>query len=276
VDGPRRGLDPLALAVNGVAVVAMLAVGGYLAVSLWRYQPPPPLPKPVVVAKKPAPAAKQAPVAKPAAEPRPVATGEPVPSQLITQHGAGRHWMYRVDVQPPLWRNATLRYRIDERGGEKAVATHFLYAGGEMNFSLGVLAANHPSHAQTRFPGFFLYAAYLDQPLEIGRRFTWQWPWQLPNGQVRAGRVKRYDAVVMEWGNLAAPPSVKAPNDMFAVVRIDAILSYVEDGVVRATAVERFWYAPRYMQIVRIVREGKTPDEAVHQIVAELVEHTYP
>jgi hypothetical protein len=112
--------------------------------------------------------------------------------------------------------------------------------------------------------------------LHVGRSFTWEWPWQLPNGQVRPGRVKRYVAVVKEWGNIAAPPSVKAPMDTFAVARIDATLSYIEDGVERAVAVERFWYAPRFMQIVRIVREGKTPDEAAHRIVAELVEYAYP
>jgi hypothetical protein len=268
VDGPRRGLDPLALAVNGVAIVAMLAVGGYLALSLWRYQPPPPPPKPVAV-KKPAP------VAKPAPRPQRVPTGEPIPSQLIAQHGTGRHWMYRVEVQPPLWRNATLRYRIDDRGGEKSVAAHFLYAGGEMNFNLGTLAANHPSHAYTRFPGFFLYVTYLNQPLEVGQQVTWEWPWQLPDGGVRTGRIKRYVGEVKEWGNLPAAPSVRAPGNTFSVARIEGSLLYLDQGR-HAVVAETLWYAPRFMQIVRIERRGKSPDEAAEHIIAELVEHTHP
>lgn len=269
MDEPRRRFDPAALAVNVVAIVSMAVVAVYLGWSIWRDEPAPkPKPRPPVVAKPPVVFESQA--------APPAIAGDPVPSELIAQHGTGGHWMYRVTVEPPLWRDATLRYRIDERGGEKQVATHFLYAGGEMNFRLGTLAANHPSHANSRFPGFFLYAAYLDQPLHVGKSFTWEWPWQLPNGQIRAGRVKRYVAVVKEWGNISAPPSVKAPMNLFAVARIDTTLHYIEDGVQRAMAVERFWYAPRYMQIVRIVREGKTPDESVHSIVAELVEHAHP
>jgi hypothetical protein len=275
VDAPRRRLDPLALAVNGVAVAALVAVGGYVGYRIW--QDPPQIAKPAQKPlAKPAPVARPAPAPKAVPQPQPVSTGEPVPNQLIAQYGAGRQWLYRVEVQPPLWRDATLRYRIDDRGGEKSVATHFLYAGGEMNFRLGTFAANHPSHANTRFPGFFMYAAYLDRPLNIGERFTWEWPWQLPDGQIRPGRVKRYAAEVKEWGNLAAPPSVKAPGDTFAVARIEIKLSYVEEGVERASASETVWYAWRFMQVVRIVREGNTPDEGARRIVAELVEHTYP
>jgi hypothetical protein len=121
VDEPRRRLDPLAVAVNAVAVVAMLAVGGYLAVSIWRDAPAPkPKAKPVVVAK---------------------------PAQQ-------------------------------------------------------------------------------------------------------------------------APPS--------PVARIEIRLSYVEDGVERASATETVWYAWRFLQVVKIVREGKTPDEAAHRVEANLIAHLYP
>src|SRR6185436_14134370 len=108
------------VAVNAVAVVAMLAVGGYLAVSLWREKPALP-PKPPAVAK-------QTPPARPA----------PVPKQLMAQYGAGRRWHYRVSVEPAQWRDAMLIYRVADRDGIRAVDTEFTYKGGNMNFRLGV------------------------------------------------------------------------------------------------------------------------------------------
>jgi hypothetical protein len=56
------------------------------------------------------------------------------------------------------------------------------------------------------------------------------------------------------------------------VARIEGQLSYVEGGKTVATAKETLWVAPRYAQVVRIVREGRTPDEGSQRIVAELVE----
>jgi hypothetical protein len=248
----------------------MLAVGGYLAVSIWRDAPAPkPKAKPVVVAK---PAQK----APPSPQVQRTAGPDLVPSMLMAQHGAGRAWHYSVSVQPQLWRDPELRYRVLDRGGEKVVDTQFLYAGGNMNFQLGTFAARHPSHANTRFPGFFLYPAYFDQPLDIGRRFAWEWPWQLPGGQIRPGRVKRFTAEVKEWTSLPAPKSIRAPMDQFPVARIEIRLSYVEDGVERASATETVWYAWRFLQVVKIVREGKTPDEAAHRVEANLIAHLYP
>jgi len=58
------------------------------------------------------------------------------------------------------------------------VLTDFVYAGGTMNFHLGTFAAGHPSHANTRFPGFFMYASYFPASLKEGQRFAWGWPWQ--------------------------------------------------------------------------------------------------
>jgi hypothetical protein len=267
VDEPRRRLDPLAVAVNAVAVVALVAVGGYLAVSLWRDKPAP-LPKPAAkTAPKEAPFGGQV-----VPQPKPA----PVPAQLLAQYGSGRRWHYKVSVEPALWRDATLVYRVADRNGVRSVDTDFTYRGGSMNFNLGVFAAGHPSHANVRFPGFFMHAAYLDRPLAIGQRFTWEWPWQLPGGQVRAGRIKRYDAVVKEWQTLPAYPSVKAPSDTFVVARIEATLSYLEGGEQRARAHEVLWYAPRYLQVVKVIREGHTPDEGAHLIIAELVRHDSP
>ena len=272
MDSPRRRLDPVALAVFGVAVVLLVAVSAHLILRVWQ-DPVIPVAKPVV-AKKPPPA----PAPKPAASPRElrkVPTDVPVPSNLVAMYGNGRTWRYKVTVEPPLWRDATLAYRITERGGERVVDTDFRYAGGHMSFRLGTFAAGHPSHASTRFPGFFLYAAYLDQPLDEGRLVRWEWPWQLPDGKVRPGRVKRFVGEVKRWENLPAAPSAKAPGDRFPTARIEGTLLYIEDGVQRAAAAETIWYSARFLQIVKIVREGRTPDEGVHRIVAELVEHTY-
>lgn len=264
MDEPRRRLDPLAVAVNAVAVVAMLAVGGYLAVSLWRDKPAV-LPKPAVVLR---PAPQSAPFGgQGVPQPQPA----PVPTQLMAQYGAGRRWHYRVSVEPALWRDAMLIYRVADRDGVRSVDTDFTYKGGNMSFRLGVFAAGHPSHANVRFPGFFMHAAYLDRPLEIGQRFLWEWPWQLPGGEVRAGRSKRYDGVVKAWQTLPAYPSVKAPHDTFVVARIEATLSYIEAGEQRARAHEVLWYSPRYLQVVKVIREGITPDEGAHLIVADLV-----
>jgi hypothetical protein len=269
VDAPRRGFDPAALAVIGVATALMVAIGGYLAVSLWLHKPPPP-PQKVAAQKpppKPVPAAPQL---------RKVPADVPVPSQAIAMHGAGQTWRYRVTVEPPLWRDATLAYRIIDQRGEKLVDTDFQYAGGNMKFRLGTFAAGHPSHASTRFPGFFMYVAYLDQPLDEGRTVGWEWPWQLPGGQVRPGRIKRYVGQVKAWENLSMPPSAKAPANMLSTARIEGTLLYIEDGVQRAAAAETLWYAPRFLQVVKIVHEGRTPDEEAHRIVAELVGYEYP
>ncbi|HUQ26169.1 MAG TPA: hypothetical protein VM140_10890 [Burkholderiales bacterium] len=274
MDAPRRGLDPAALAVFAVAVVLLVGVSAYVGWRMWRDPP-------LLVAK---PKAAPPPVAKPKAAPPPVPARElrkvpaevPVPSKLIVDLGAGRTWRYRVTVEPPLWRDATLAYRIIDRGGEKLVDTDFQYAGGKMNFRLGALAAGHPSHASTRFPGFFMYVAYLHEPLDEGRAVSWEWPWQLPGGQTRPGRVKRFVGEVKAWENLSMPPSANAPANILNTARIEGMLSYIEDGVQRASASETLWYAPRFLQVVKIVREGRSPDEGATRIVAELIEHTYP
>ena len=66
-------------------------------------------------------------------------------------------WRYAVVVEPPTWRDATLTYRTQQENAGIGVLTDFAYAGGKMNFHLGNYAAGHPSHANTRFPGFFMH-----------------------------------------------------------------------------------------------------------------------
>jgi hypothetical protein len=184
----------------------------------------------------------------------------------------GYVWRYRVTVEPPVWRDATLTYRAVKQERGLGVLAEFQHAGGNADFDLGIFEAGHPSHASTRFPGFFMYAAYLDKPLDVGQRFAWQWPWQLPGGAVRTGRVKRYEGVVTAWEVMGPLPGVPEKGGRFPVARIEARLSYVEDGKVLAAAKETLWVAPRYHQVARVEREGHTPDEGLRRIVAELVE----
>ena len=178
---------------------------------------------------------------------------------------AGRTWRYNVVVEPALWRDATLTYRT-VRQGDLAVKTEFRHAGGEMNFDLGVFAPAHPSHANVRFPGFFLYPAYFAHGIEPQQSTMWEWPWQLPDGKVRAGRIKQYFAQVKEWTEL------RLQGVSYPALRIEATLSYIDAGNVQASAKETFWYMPAVRQVAKIVREGATPDEGATRITAELVE----
>lgn len=50
--------------------------------------------------------------------------------------------------------------------------------------SAGTFAAGHPSHVNTRFPGFFMHASYFPPSLKEGQRLALGWPWQ----PVREGR----------------------------------------------------------------------------------------
>jgi hypothetical protein len=167
-----------------------------------------------------------------------------------------------VVVEPPAWRDITLTYRTQREGAGIGVLTDFVHAGGKSNFHLGTFAAGHPSHENTRFPGFFMYAAYLQQPLTIGQTIAFGWHWQGKS----AGSVKRFEGQVMGWEDLQLPAgNLKA-------AKIEGTLTYREDGQSRGGARETFWYAPKVSQIVKIVREGRTPDEGSTRIVAELAE----
>ena len=175
---------------------------------------------------------------------------------------AGHTWRYAVVVEPPLWRDITLTYRTQREGAGIGVLTDFNYAGGKMNFHLGTLAAGHPSHANTRFPGFFMYASYFRLPLLAGQRLAWEWAWQ----GAGAGSVKRYDGVVARW------VVVQVPAGTYPAAVIDADLYYIQAGKVQAQAKETIWFAPKAFQVVKVVRDGGTPDEGARRIVAELTE----
>lgn len=265
---PSRQLDPLALAFLGAAI-ALLA-GLLLYVFVFK------APEPTMPTQAPRtpglveelrgfvaglgekfgdkPAEKHATKAPPK---RAAVSAAPA-----TELEAGRTWLYVVVVEPPVWREITLTYRTQREGASIGVLTDFLHADGKMNFHLGTFAANHPSHENTRFPGFFMYAAYLKQPLTIGQQIDFGWHWQGKS----AASVKRFE------GKVTGLEDLQLPAGNLATARIDGTLSYLEDGKLRGRAQETFWYAPSVSQIVRIVREGRTPDEGSTRIVAELAE----
>ncbi len=259
---PPRQQDPLALAFFGAAI-ALLA-GLLLYVFVLR-APEPKTPEPATPARsfdlvdelrgqvarladkfRDKPAAKS-PSAPPATKAPPVAT--------VTGSGAsleaGRTWRYAVVVEPPAWRDITLTYRTQREDAGIGVLTDFAHAGGKMNFHLGTYAAGHASHANTRFPGFFMHASYFPPTLKEGQRLTWGWPWQ----PLREGRVKRYEGTVARFEN------VQVPAGVYTAAVVEADLLYVEAGEVQARARETLWYVPKLAQVVKVVREGRTPDE---------------
>lgn len=179
---------------------------------------------------------------------------------------AGKTWVYVVTLEPPLWREATLEYRTMLESGSLSVHTNFRHANGQMKFRLGSFVPGHASHANVRFPGFFLYAAYLEFPFVPGQSVAWGWPWQLPDGRVKDGRTKRYQGKVAGWEN------VQVPAGTYEAARIEATLEYIDDGRVRASVRETLWIAPQVTQVVKVVREGRSPDEGAQRIVAELAD----
>ncbi len=196
--------------------------------------------------------------AKPAAKPAP-----PAKAAAQQRLEAGRSWRYAVTVEPPAWRDITLTYRTQREGHRIGVLTEFVHADGRMNFHLGTFAAGHPSHANTRFPGFFMYASHFPPSLKEGQRLSWGWAWQ----PVREGRIKRYEGRVARWEN------VQVPAGVFTAAVIETDLFYEEQGSVQARVKETLWYVPKLSQVVKVLREGRAPDEGSILIVAELTEY---
>lgn len=256
--------DPLAFAFFGAAL-ALLA-GLLLYVFVFRSPGPAPAPgkgtAEVVegLRRKLADVAKEdtgRPPAPPAGASRGPTVANPPPAGLPTRAS----WRYAVSVEPPIWTQVTLDYLsfVSQADGALKVNTEFQHSKGGMRFELGVFDPGHPSHANTRFPGFFLHPSYFAPPLRVGQRLSWGWAWQ----PVAPGRMKRYE------GRVSRMEEVTVPAGTYRAAVIEADLYYIESGQVRAQAKETIWYVPE-VQIVRIVREGRTPDEGATRIVAEL------
>jgi len=262
--------DPLALALFGTA----LALLAGLLVYVIFLKAPEPAPsagtaKFLEQARRQAAAVAEKLQARPEAKTPPAPAANTVPSARPARPAAasnieaGRTWRYAVVVEPPTWRDITLTYRTRREAAGIGVLTDFDYAGGKSNFHLGTFAAGHGSHANTRFPGFFMHPSYFNLPLKPGQKVSWGWAWQ----PQREGRVKRYE------GTVVRVEDVTVPAGTYRAAVIVAELSYIEDGQVRARARETLWYAPTVAQIVKVVREGRTPDEGSSRIVAELADY---
>ncbi len=277
---PRK-LDPLAVVVVGAAALVALVLVVWLVLSLRSALPKPAPEGAGSVVEGVRSALEQArhflrkfderslpppaPVAKPA-PPRPAAPGQPGGGSAKPgiDLPLGKSWTYNVTLEPEVWRDATLAYRSVADGDAVAVQAEFRHSKGNMAFRLGTYTRGHPSHAQIRFPGFFMHGAYLDFPLTRGKAFSWSYPWQMADNRLREGRVRRWDAVVV--GN----ETVSVPAGRFEAIRIDATVRYIDAGKDLATVNEILWYAPSIRQIVKVARAGRSPDEAGQRIVAEL------
>ena len=277
--------DPLALAFFGAALALLAGLLLYLllfkkpeaaapagtpgtleslrsrvesAVDKLRDKPaPPPAARPAPPAPKAAPPAAAARRAPPAGASQGRTPAKPPPAGLPTR----AFWRYEVSVEPPIWTQVTLDYIsfVSQADGALKINTEFQHSKGHMRFELGVFDPGHPSHANTRFPGFFLHPSYFELPLRPGQKLSWGWAWQ----PVAPGRMKRY------VGRVTRMEEVTVPAGTFRAAVIEADLYYIEAGQVRAQARETLWYAPE-VQIVKVVREGRTPDESSSRIVAEL------
>ena len=263
-------------------------------VRAWLESVRPPRPAPPVEKKLPlenkVPLEKKAPVAvfSTHCSSLPSAQPAPPPRAVVWQLGdEGRHWRYRVTVDAPAaWADATLTYRMFDAAPSPKVQAEFSRGEGRWPFMIGDYAAGHPSHAYMRFPGFFMLPVYLDGPLQPGARFTWQtpwplehtpnlrhadaalavgWMWHLPQLLERPRRIKRYEAVVKQWEEVATPLGT------VAAACIEATVSYIENGNAHATARETYWYAPRLAAVVKAMREGEAPDESARRITVELL-----
>ncbi len=185
-----RRQDPLALTVIGGAIGLVVAIGLFPVFSI-RSQPEGPatasFPQQVRDAARmiagelrkdlePAPVAKPQPRAQQQAKPQSAPQAKAADSQrghVVLQ--PGRCWRYSVKVEPEAWKDIALTYRTVREGNALGVKSNFRHAGGQSAFNLGVFAPGHPSHANTRFPAFFRYAAYLELPLQVGQKIAFGW-----------------------------------------------------------------------------------------------------
>jgi len=142
--------------------------------------------------------------------------------------------------------------------------------GKTATWNLGVVEAAHPSHANTRFPGFFMHATYLPVELQAGNQLKWEFPWQGGNAPQQANRVRRFEMTVTGWER------VRVPAGEFDAARLDGALRYVEGDAVRAEVRYRLWYSPRVKQVVRLVWMGRAPDESGTEMMVELAAHRVP
>ena len=107
-------------------------------------------------------------------------------------------WIYEVSFGPGWQYAGQLYYQTEpaEHGKLGARMSWTPNGGSTSTWFLGIVEANHATHGNTRFPGFFMHAAYFPPVLATGDRLTWEFPWSEADGTRRQGKVRRFDRFV--------------------------------------------------------------------------------
>jgi hypothetical protein len=231
----------------------------------------------------PAPSKQKAPRAAPQPPPKPATAGASDPKRAypaiavppaphVPALPANATWTYDVFFGPAWQKTGQLHYRTQtsEQGKLGARMSWTPNGGQTSNWFLGIFNADHASHANTRFPGFFMHPAYFPQTLAPGSRLLWEFPWQGGDALRQDGRVRRYDMRVVAWERVALPAGE------FDAVRMEGKLLYVESESVKAEVAYALWYAPRAKQVVRLRWIGRAPDESSAEMIAELAAYHGP
>lgn len=187
------------------------------------------------------------------------------PSPHVRPVPAGAGWTYTVHFGSGWQPAGQLHYetRRAASGNAPQATMSWQPSGGQRTtWDFGTVAANHPSHANTRFPGFFMHAAYLPHELKQGAQMQWDFPWQ--GGAAGSERVRRFELQFAGW------EKVTVPAGEFDAARLDGTLRYIEQGGVRAQVRYTLWYAPAARQTVRLRWLGRAPDESSGEMIAEL------
>lgn len=224
----------------------------------------------------PAPAqAKPKPAVKSAnyADPKRIFSAIAAPAgRQVLPPPANANWTYDVYFGPNWGKAGQLAFQTQtqDKGGLGASMAWSPNGGAPKVWFLGVVEPDHPTHANTRFPGFFMHPAYFPQALVPGSRLLWEFPWQGSDGKTRAERVRRFDMKVIAWER------VRTAAGEFDAAHLEGTLRYMEGETVRAEVRYGLWYAPRAMQIVRVLWEGRAPDESQAEMIAELAFQRVP
>ena len=269
---PPAGQPAQSLSLDKLTEQLQLAVTGILA-KLQQVAPPQSTPKMPDAPAKPAPATALAALK---ADPERAFPGITPPTTPAAPHvlpvPTDATWNYDVFFGPAWTRAGQLRYQtLTQPQGQPGANMSWIPNGGQATtWFLGIVAPNHPSHANTRFPGFFMHTAYLPDQLVIGQRLRWEFPWQGGAPAQQSAHVRRYELTVTGWER------VTLPAGEFDAARMDGTLRYVDGDSVKAEVRYSLWYAPRAKQVVRLLWMGRAPDESSAEMIAELAAYRGP
>mgnify|MGYP001180828560 FL=1 len=225
-----------------------------------------PLPRP----PSSAPAAPPAPSAGGTVDPQrqfPAITA-PAPPHTVNVPVRG-NWTYDVAFGPSWRKEGQLFYQTEPAAqGKTGAKMSWTFNDGQTStWFLGIVEAGHPTHGNTRFPGFFMHAVYFPAVFVPESRLQWAFPWQGGNAGTQAARERRYDMKVAGWER------VEVPAGVFDAVRLDGTLRYVEGEATQLEVRYTLWYSARARQVVRVLWIGHTPDESHAEMLAELASY---